>query len=164
MIRTRVCFFSKLQHCVFLFVYVCSCTDSESNPQTLLFSATCPSWVYEVAKKYMRPGCKHVDLIGKKTQKAATTVEVSVCVCVSVCRRKESSGALGCTLWLNYNSNHLCLPSVASGHSLPLVTACSCVRRCDPGLQRQPRPNHRVLWDKERRQWAFNECIHQAGR
>lgn len=25
----------------------------------------------------MRPGCKHVDLIGKKTQKAATTVEVS---------------------------------------------------------------------------------------
>ncbi|XP_070684092.1 nucleolar RNA helicase 2 isoform X2 [Pempheris klunzingeri] len=49
--------------------------DSDSNPQTLLFSATCPPWVYEVAKRYMRPGCKHVDLIGKKTQKAATTVE-----------------------------------------------------------------------------------------
>uniref|UniRef100_A0A671Y527 RNA helicase n=1 Tax=Sparus aurata TaxID=8175 RepID=A0A671Y527_SPAAU len=27
--------------------------DSDSNPQTLLFSATCPPWVYEVAKKYM---------------------------------------------------------------------------------------------------------------
>ncbi|KAI3377095.1 hypothetical protein L3Q82_000294 [Scortum barcoo] len=51
--------------------------DSDSNPQTLLFSATCPPWVYEVAKKYMRTGCKHVDLIGKKTQKAATTVEVT---------------------------------------------------------------------------------------
>lgn len=25
----------------------------------------------------MRPECKHIDLIGKKTQKAATTVEVS---------------------------------------------------------------------------------------
>ncbi|XP_068167217.1 nucleolar RNA helicase 2 [Antennarius striatus] len=49
--------------------------DSDSNPQTLLFSATCPPWVYDVAKKYMRPECKHIDLIGKKTQKAATTVE-----------------------------------------------------------------------------------------
>lgn len=26
-------------------------TDSEDNPQTLLFSATCPQWVYKVAKK-----------------------------------------------------------------------------------------------------------------
>uniref|UniRef100_A0A8C2WRL0 RNA helicase n=1 Tax=Cyclopterus lumpus TaxID=8103 RepID=A0A8C2WRL0_CYCLU len=55
--------------------------DSESNPQTLLFSATCPPWVYEVARKYMRPGCKHVDLIGKKTQKAATTVEHLAVAC-----------------------------------------------------------------------------------
>lgn len=58
--------------CPFSFV------DADTNPQTLLFSATCPPWVYDVAKKYMRPKCKHVDLIGKKTQKAATTVEVSV--------------------------------------------------------------------------------------
>lgn len=43
--------------------------DADTNPQTLLFSATCPPWVYDVAKKYMRPSCKHVDLIGKKTQK-----------------------------------------------------------------------------------------------
>ncbi|KAG7492963.1 hypothetical protein MATL_G00020930 [Megalops atlanticus] len=49
--------------------------DSDSNPQTLLFSATCPHWVYEVAKKYMRPQYEHVDLIGKKTKKTATTVE-----------------------------------------------------------------------------------------
>ncbi|XP_039984629.1 nucleolar RNA helicase 2 [Xiphias gladius] len=55
--------------------------DCDSNPQTLLFSATCPSWVYEVAKKYMRPECKHVDLIGKKTQKAATTVEHLAIAC-----------------------------------------------------------------------------------
>lgn len=26
-------------------------TDSEYNPQTLLFSATCPQWIYKVAKK-----------------------------------------------------------------------------------------------------------------
>ncbi|XP_068587280.1 nucleolar RNA helicase 2 [Cebidichthys violaceus] len=55
--------------------------DSDSNPQTLLFSATCPPWVYEVAKKYMRPECKHVDLIGKKTQRAATTVEHLAIAC-----------------------------------------------------------------------------------
>ncbi|KAK2512992.1 nucleolar RNA helicase 2-like protein [Columba guinea] len=49
--------------------------DSEDNPQTLLFSATCPHWVYDVAKKYMKSRYEQVDLIGKKTQKAATTVE-----------------------------------------------------------------------------------------
>nr|XP_033797809.1 nucleolar RNA helicase 2 [Geotrypetes seraphini] len=49
--------------------------DSENNPQTLLFSATCPHWVYDVAKKYMRLSYEQVDLIGKKTQKTATTVE-----------------------------------------------------------------------------------------
>ncbi|XP_020336470.1 nucleolar RNA helicase 2 isoform X1 [Oncorhynchus kisutch] len=55
--------------------------DSETNPQTLLFSATCPSWVYDVAKRYMRPTYEHVDLIGKKTQKAATTVEHLAIAC-----------------------------------------------------------------------------------
>ncbi|XP_064418689.1 nucleolar RNA helicase 2 isoform X2 [Latimeria chalumnae] len=47
----------------------------EENPQTLLFSATCPHWVYDVAKKYMKSNFKQIDLIGRKTQKAATTVE-----------------------------------------------------------------------------------------
>lgn len=55
---------------------MCLDPDAEEKPQTLLFSATCPSWVYDVAKKYMRSQYMHVDLIGKKTQKTATTVEV----------------------------------------------------------------------------------------
>lgn len=63
-----------------LFVCAHFSVDADTNPQTLLFSATCPPWVYDVAKKYMRPACKHVDLIGKKTKKTATTVEVSLCV------------------------------------------------------------------------------------
>lgn len=50
---------------------------SENNPQTLLFSATCPRWVYDVAKKYMKDEYEQIDLIGKKTQRTATTVEVS---------------------------------------------------------------------------------------
>ncbi|XP_038629938.1 nucleolar RNA helicase 2 isoform X3 [Scyliorhinus canicula] len=49
--------------------------DSKENPQTLLFSATCPAWVYQVAKKYMKVQYKQVDLVGKRTQRAATTVE-----------------------------------------------------------------------------------------
>uniref|UniRef100_A0A8C6VJT0 RNA helicase n=1 Tax=Naja naja TaxID=35670 RepID=A0A8C6VJT0_NAJNA len=49
--------------------------DSEDNPQTLLFSATCPQWVYNVAKKYMKSKYEQVDLIGKKTKKTAMTVE-----------------------------------------------------------------------------------------
>ncbi|XP_068807005.1 nucleolar RNA helicase 2 isoform X1 [Struthio camelus] len=49
--------------------------DSEDNPQTLLFSATCPHWVYDVAKKYMKSKYEQIDLIGRRTQKAATTVE-----------------------------------------------------------------------------------------
>ena len=49
--------------------------DSEDNPQTLLFSATCPYWVYNVATKYMKSTYEQVDLIGKKTQKTAITVE-----------------------------------------------------------------------------------------
>ncbi|XP_055503287.1 nucleolar RNA helicase 2 isoform X2 [Leucoraja erinacea] len=55
--------------------------DSKDNPQTLLFSATCPSWVYDVAKKYMNSSYKQVDLIGKRTQRAATTVEHLAITC-----------------------------------------------------------------------------------
>ncbi|MEJ1286118.1 hypothetical protein NN561_017122 [Cricetulus griseus] len=49
--------------------------DSEDNPQTLLISATCPHWVFNVAKYYMKSTYEQVDLIGEKTQKAAITVE-----------------------------------------------------------------------------------------
>ncbi|XP_060624865.2 nucleolar RNA helicase 2 [Anolis sagrei] len=49
--------------------------DSEDNPQTLLFSATCPHWVYDVAKKYMKSKYEQIDLIGKRTKKTAMTVE-----------------------------------------------------------------------------------------
>ena len=55
--------------------------DSEDNPQTLLFSATCPQWVYDVARKYMKSKYEQVDLVGKWTQKAATTVEHLAIAC-----------------------------------------------------------------------------------
>uniref|UniRef100_A0A2K6A6V2 RNA helicase n=1 Tax=Mandrillus leucophaeus TaxID=9568 RepID=A0A2K6A6V2_MANLE len=46
-------------------------TDSEDNPQTLLFSAA----LYKVAKKCMKSRYEQVDLVRKMTQKAAATVE-----------------------------------------------------------------------------------------
>ena len=49
--------------------------DSEDNSKTLLFSATCPHWVCNVAKKYMQSTFEQMDLIGKKMQKTAITVE-----------------------------------------------------------------------------------------
>ncbi|XP_070544483.1 nucleolar RNA helicase 2-like [Ptychodera flava] len=46
-----------------------------TNPQTLLFTATLPDWVYKTSQKYMKPNTKRVDLIGQQRLKAATTVE-----------------------------------------------------------------------------------------
>lgn len=50
--------------------------EREQQPQTLLFSATCPRWVSQTAKKYMRPeNTEHVDTIGKDKVRTATTVQ-----------------------------------------------------------------------------------------
>nr|XP_054773545.1 nucleolar RNA helicase 2-like [Lytechinus pictus] len=53
-------------------------SDSEAtpvNPQTLLFSATVPPWVYQTALKYMRKDVKKVDLVGRERMRTATTVQ-----------------------------------------------------------------------------------------
>ncbi|KAM3913859.1 nucleolar RNA helicase 2-B-like [Leptodactylus fuscus] len=50
-------------------------SDENENPQTLLFSATCPDWMYNVAKRYMRKDYTKIDLVGHRSQKAAITVE-----------------------------------------------------------------------------------------
>lgn len=51
-------------------------SDRDLPPQTLLFSATCPSWVYKTAEKYMRKEqTAHVDTIGSSVNRTSTTVE-----------------------------------------------------------------------------------------
>lgn len=51
-------------------------TDDREQPQTLLFSATCPPWVSKTAEKYMKPEkLTQIDLIGKDSVKTATTVQ-----------------------------------------------------------------------------------------
>uniref|UniRef100_A0A8C8AFM5 RNA helicase n=1 Tax=Otus sunia TaxID=257818 RepID=A0A8C8AFM5_9STRI len=74
---------------------------SENNPQTLLFSATCPRWVYDVAKKYMREEYEQIDLIGKKTQRTATTVEHLAIQC----RSSQRAGVLGDIIQV-YSGSH----------------------------------------------------------
>ena len=50
--------------------------EQRSNPQTLLFSATVPSWVHTTARKYMRQDVKKHDLVGALSAKTAKNVKV----------------------------------------------------------------------------------------
>ena len=49
--------------------------DSEDNPQTLLFSATCPTLGIYCSKNSMRSTYEQVDLTGIKTQKSPITLD-----------------------------------------------------------------------------------------
>ena len=42
--------------------------------QMLLFSATVPSWVQDVAKKYLKPERKNIDLVGQAQRQASSDV------------------------------------------------------------------------------------------
>ena len=54
--------------------------NTTMNPQTLLFSATLPRWVHDTAKKYLRPDCKHLDLVCDDAVKTSQTVKVRTCI------------------------------------------------------------------------------------
>lgn len=43
--------------------------------QTLLFSATLPSWVKEITKRFLKPGFVTVDLVGTDKMKVRERVE-----------------------------------------------------------------------------------------
>ncbi|XP_041362568.1 nucleolar RNA helicase 2-like isoform X2 [Gigantopelta aegis] len=48
---------------------------TKKRPQTLLFSATVPRWVLDMAKKYMMGDIYRVDLVGEQKNKTSTTVK-----------------------------------------------------------------------------------------
>ncbi len=50
--------------------------EKDKNPQTCLFSATLPPWVYTTAKKYMMDSYRKLDLVGREGVRTATTVQV----------------------------------------------------------------------------------------
>jgi ATP-dependent RNA helicase DDX21 len=54
-----------------------SATDS-TQVQTLLFSATMPSWVKDMQRKYLNSGSVYVDLVGSDKMKASRSVEHKV--------------------------------------------------------------------------------------
>lgn len=49
--------------------------------QTFLFSATMPSWVKQMQKKYLKPDSVYIDLVGDEKMKASTSVEHKVLYC-----------------------------------------------------------------------------------
>ena len=55
--------------------------DETAKPQMLLFSATVPYWVREVADRYMSDDKIVVDLIGRQSLKTAVTVEHKAICC-----------------------------------------------------------------------------------
>ncbi|XP_048758389.2 nucleolar RNA helicase 2-like [Ostrea edulis] len=51
-------------------------TENGENPQTLLFSATLPSWVHETARKYMREdNLAKISLVNSQENRTSTTVQ-----------------------------------------------------------------------------------------
>ncbi|XP_040218126.1 nucleolar RNA helicase 2 [Rana temporaria] len=76
-------------------------SDTEKNPQTLLFSATCPDWMYNVAKKYMQKEFSKIDLVGHRSQRAAITVEHLAIEC----NRFQKAAVLGDIIQV-YSGSH----------------------------------------------------------
>ncbi|XP_075467034.1 nucleolar RNA helicase 2 [Ascaphus truei] len=115
-------------------------SDSENNPQTLLFSATCPDWMYNVAKKYMKKGFEKIDLVGHKTQRAAITVEHLAIECT----RSQKPVVLGDIVQV-YCGSHgktiIFCDSKLEAHEL--ATNCS-------SLKQAAKPLHGDLQQRER--------------
>nr|AAI08449.1 LOC398188 protein [Xenopus laevis] len=114
--------------------------DPEENPQTLLFSATCPDWMYNVAKKYMRKQYEKVDLVGHRSQKAAITVEHLAIEC----NRSQKAAVLGDIVQV-YSGSHgktiIFCDSKLQAHELS--TNCG-------SLKQSAKPLHGDLQQKER--------------
>ena len=53
--------------------------DCPESRQTFLFSATMPSWVKQITKKFLKPGHVVVDLVGDSKQKVADTIDLMSC-------------------------------------------------------------------------------------
>ncbi len=64
---------------------------SKDKFQFVLFSATVPKWVKDVASKWMSPKHHTINLVGEKTAQTATLVE-HLCICCSVPQRQETIG------------------------------------------------------------------------
>ncbi|XP_056386289.1 nucleolar RNA helicase 2 [Hyla sarda] len=130
--------------------------DPSENPQTLLFSATCPDWIYNVAKKYMKRAYEKIDLVGHRSQRAAITVEHLAIEC----NRYQKPVVLGDVIQV-YSGSHgkaiVFCDSKLEAHELS--TTC-------PSLKQTAKALHGDLQQKERevilkgfRSGSFNVLI-----
>lgn len=51
--------------------------EDRSDVQTLLFSATTPNWINSIAKKFLKPDHKRIDLVGD------SSMQVGMSICFS---------------------------------------------------------------------------------
>ncbi|XP_027158498.1 DEAD-box ATP-dependent RNA helicase 7 [Coffea eugenioides] len=70
--------------------------ESASEVQTLLFSATLPDWVKQIAAKFLKPDKKTVDLIGNEKMKASASVRHIVLPCSTSARAQLIPDIIHC--------------------------------------------------------------------
>lgn len=67
-----------------------------SKVQTLLFSATLPEWVKQIAARFLKPNKKTADLVGNEKMKASTSVRHIVLPCSSSARSQLIPDIIRC--------------------------------------------------------------------
>lgn len=70
--------------------------EDVSTVQTLLFSATMPDWVKQIASKFFKPTKEVVDLVGDEKMKACATVRHLLLPCVRSARPQLVSDVISC--------------------------------------------------------------------
>lgn len=131
-------------------------SDPEENPQTLLFSATCPDWMYNVAKKYMRKVYEKIDLVGHRSQRAAITVEHLAIEC----NRYQKPVVLGDVIQV-YSGSHgktiVFCDSKLEAHELS--TNCGSLKQAAKALHGDLQQKEREVILKGFRNGSFNILI-----
>ncbi|XP_044152375.1 nucleolar RNA helicase 2 [Bufo gargarizans] len=131
-------------------------SDPDDNPQTLLFSATCPDWMYNVAKKYMKKVYEKIDLVGHRSQRAAITVEHLAIEC----NRFQKSVVLGDVIQV-YSGSHgktiVFCDSKLEAHELS--TNCASLKQTAKALHGDLQQKEREVILKGFRSGSFNILI-----
>ncbi|XP_017241982.1 DEAD-box ATP-dependent RNA helicase 7 [Daucus carota subsp. sativus] len=70
--------------------------EDASKVQTLLFSATLPIWVKQIAARFLKPDKKTADLVGNERMKASTNVRHIVIPCSSSARAQLIPDIIRC--------------------------------------------------------------------
>ncbi|KAL3696316.1 hypothetical protein R1sor_010392 [Riccia sorocarpa] len=78
--------------------------EDATTVQTLLFSATMPDWVKQIASRFLKPNKATVDLVGDEKMKASAAVKHLLMPCVYFARAQVVSDTISC-----YGSGGRCI-------------------------------------------------------